>query len=230
MQETEGYRGGYGPFRDAVATLSERGVFDSTEVSDFFTLVNSIESRDEMEIQFPPGVYFGGHMKVISEDTVMIAYSVDETVYSEQFKYVGDMADTEELALTVLIISARGVGAYAGKSETKEGVCEYFGQVTRVTESDSGDNRQQILNSTPQIRTEEPVNPNTDNDSDRGCTELVGESQAGRSVGRSSARRGNNWVKGIRRSDVGNGRSGTGTQKQQHLFRFIKQKKKTDNV
>lgn len=84
-----GYRGGYGPFRDAVKILSERGEFNPAEVSNVdVDVVDKLTSRrDETIIPFPEGVHICCEFKALDvSGRFAISLDCDEGLYVETFE------------------------------------------------------------------------------------------------------------------------------------------------
>jgi len=229
-----GYRGGYRPFFKAVAELSARGVFNSSEVSVEVLKTGGKEAptssdsqisldyfkRDEMEIPFKQGSYKGAHLHKLSNDIAVVAFSQDEEVYSEKFKFNGVIPDSGGMSLSVFIMTEIGVGIYVGQLEEKETreIEYYYGLVFR---SDFPDNRCPICHTkTEESRQGESELPN--NIESGSTPSVVEEPQDGGLPRRSGFRFRNIGRKDFRRSNVESSGPRDGTQRRVGLFRSFR--------
>ena len=108
-----GFRGGYGPFHDAVAELVARGVFDAGEVSTVAPAVRAatkVGFRDEYEIRFPDGAYPACNYRVDGR-TLTVASDDISGLYVERFE-LPDTIPYDITGICKLTICTTG-GTYA---------------------------------------------------------------------------------------------------------------------
>lgn len=144
---SEGFRGGYKPFYDAVKELAARGVFDASEVSD---LGSEFESKDtdEFTALFPRnGVYRGCRTARIKDKLYSVHYESDIGQFLEKLELTSSSLKLPAGALITLNMKDFTYESYADEGTIQK--LRFKGKFRRpeVTEklysekADSGDHR-----------------------------------------------------------------------------------------
>ena len=121
MATNNGFRGGYGPFYDAVVELSRRGAFDAGEVDTRpgeaarTHAATTKDRRDEYAIPFPVGTYAVCKFRRIGTDQITVACDGEGELYIEQFHVWYDPF-IEQTGVGRLVIRANQILLYVGNT------------------------------------------------------------------------------------------------------------------